>query len=458
MGAMKRRLNGLFFAVLAVIFFVLPADAQEEAADFKYFACDNGLRVVLSRKDFLPLVNIALAVDMGSKNESDGTSGLVHILEHMILFRGSKYHSGIFLGEEIRRRGGYFNGHTDRDLATFEISLPAEQVEFGLEVLKELVFDLKLTQEELNKEKEIILEEIRNIEDDPDQWGEMLALQQLFKGHPYGRPIYGEPDIIAGATVETVRSFYRRCVIPANCALAVVGRFQVAGLEPKIKEIFGSLKKGEAAKIAFKEAARLKKNVDVQKTMDIEKSHLVFAFAAPPYNHDRQLAMRVLTQILGGGIYPMLGRALRGRRRLVEGISMRYIGMKYGGAVIIHLTLEQKNIRTAKTRLLTFFKEATRLRYALDEYLPAQQRLAFDYLGAARNQIHYRSEEFRERGINAAVSYARYLLLNEELEKEDFFQRLAGVKAKDLRRAASDYLAGEKYVMLSITPGQENRR
>lgn len=445
--------------LLVIISLFIPAAAEEEAADFKYLAADNGLKVVLSQKDYLPLVNIVLAVNMGSKDETDETSGYSHILEHVMLFRGSQFKAGgTSLAGEIRRHGGYFNGHTDHDLATFEISLPAEHVDFGLETLKKVVFDLSLSQAELDKEKEIILEEISNIKDDPYEWGNNLVLQHVFGDHPYRRPVFGKAEVIRAATVERLRDFYSRYFFANNSALVVVGRISIPEVEKKIRQIFATLKSGKVQTSPVNAAGRLKKNREVEESMDIEKSHLVLGFFAPRYDHEDQLPLRVLTQIMGGGINPMLGGVLRGRRRLAEGISMRYIALKYGGAVVIHLTLDQKNIPQVRTGLLKFLKNATQIRYTVEEHLPAERRFAFEFLETARNQILYRSEEYGERGLNTAVSLARYLLLNEQPGKEGFVKRLQKIAARDLRRAASRYLAGKKYVMVTITPKRDDSK
>ena len=88
------------------------------------FVLDNGLKVVLLEKRGLPLVNISAAVGVGTKDEPAGSSGLVHLLEHCILFRGTEFRSGTEIGRDIRRNGAYFNAHTGQDLASFEISLP----------------------------------------------------------------------------------------------------------------------------------------------------------------------------------------------------------------------------------------------------------------------------------------------------------------------------------------------
>ncbi|MCK4363792.1 MAG: insulinase family protein, partial [Candidatus Aminicenantes bacterium] len=109
----------LFFCLL----FITPANSQDK--NQKYFELDNGLKIFLLEKHTLPLINLVFAVNLGTKDESEETNGIVHVLEHYILFRGTEFRSGPEISQDIRRHGAYFNAHTSLDLATFEISLPS---------------------------------------------------------------------------------------------------------------------------------------------------------------------------------------------------------------------------------------------------------------------------------------------------------------------------------------------
>ncbi|MCJ7563733.1 MAG: insulinase family protein, partial [Candidatus Aminicenantes bacterium] len=120
------------------------AALAEEKGIEKQFTLDNGMNVFLYERHNLPLVNIVAAVNAGSKDETAETNGLVHMLEHYILFRGTEVRSGSEVARDFRRHGAYFNAHTGQDLAIFEISLPAEYADFGLNNQRELLFNLKI--------------------------------------------------------------------------------------------------------------------------------------------------------------------------------------------------------------------------------------------------------------------------------------------------------------------------
>ena len=176
---------------LLVFLLTLPLFTQEDEKT-KQFELENGLKVFLYERHSVPLINLAFAVNCGSKDETEEKRGIVHILEHCIMFSGTEFRSGDELAQTIRDHGAYYNAHTSRDLAYFEMTIPSENGDFGLNLQKEILFNFKLTQEELDDEKDVILEEINKIHDDPMQYAASVAYQNLFTGHACQSPIYWE--------------------------------------------------------------------------------------------------------------------------------------------------------------------------------------------------------------------------------------------------------------------------
>jgi zinc protease len=426
----------------------------EQDGHAKFFELENGMKVFLYEKQELPLLNLVFAFDLGIKNESDETNGLVHILEHYILFRGSEFRSGEEIGKAIRSHGAYFNGHTGLDLATFELSLPSEYAGFALENQKEILFHLKITQEELDKEKQIILEELSQIQDDPVKFATSLIHQNLFPNHPYQRPIHGKREIIEAATIEQIQEFYENYFVPANCALAVVGDFNIEDMEEKIKNEFSDLKNNGFTPQKFEIVTPLEDDIEIEKEMDVNIGYLVIGFQGPDYNHQDQYAMDVLTEVVGRGVIPLLSYALRGRRQLVETISMGYGSYKYGGMASIYMTLDPKNIKAAKTETIKFLKGARNLNYSKTDYSGDQRFYALDYLESAKNQIKFRYHQSQEKGLILALSLATNMLMKEGPDRGRYIENIDKIDSTDLRKAAGDYFSGGKYVVVSIVPNK----
>ena len=438
---------------ICVLFVSIQSYGKEkENIRFSSFVLENGMRIFLYEKHALPLLNIVFAFDMGTKNEEEDTSGLVHILEHYILFRGTQMRTGEEIGRDIRAHGAYFNAHTGRDIATFELSLPSEFTDFALNNQKEILFQLKLTQEELEKEKQIILEELSQIKDDAFRYATALAYQNLFKDHPYEKPLYGKEEIIRAATVEEIQRFHHKYFVPANCALAIVGDFYIDEIQEKITALFGGLENDGFVPPKFDMVSPIKKDVEIEVEMDVNTGYLVIGKNGPDYNSTDQFAVDVLVEVLGRGVVPMLNRPLRGKREIVETLSMGFGAYEYGGIIYIQLTLEPKKIPAAKREALQFLKNARKLSYSKADYQGDAQFYALDYLESAKNQIEFRFHQSQESGLNLALSMATHALRSDGSERVPYIDSIESISSSNLREAAGNYFSKGGYVLISVVP------
>lgn len=417
-----------------------------------YFTLDNGLQVFLQEKHDLPLAAAALALDIGTKDETEQTSGYAHLLEHMLLFGANAELDGETRLAELRSHGIAHNAHTDHDLMTFEVSCPASESAWALERLRQTVFFSRFDPQQLESEKRIILEEILQLRDDPLSLGRMLVMQQLFAGHPYGQPVYGDGRAIKTAVVESLQAFYRRLLVPGRCALAVIGDFDLAEVEKEIRRNWGALPKGAAGAAGIPLAGRLEKNSEQQIELDINESHLFFAWRAPEFNHEQRIPLTLLIHILGRGLNPLLNGVLRGGRPSADQLDMSYVPLRSGGIVQLHLTLEQKNIRLAKNELSRFLSRLSSFNFGREDFQQQVQSFVLDFLESAKNQMAYDNGNFRESTLNLSMAVARFLLMNTIQGSDSYLENVEKITSTDLRHVAGKYLSGKKWAVLAIVP------
>jgi zinc protease len=425
---------------------------------FEQFVLDNGLRVCLMENRDWPLVHVVAAVDLGSKNETAGTNGLSHILEHLVLFRGTQSRTADEISRDIRRHGAYFNAHTGLDIAQFELTLPSGQDDFALGNQRDILFNLKIDQAALEAEKEVILEELNQLEDDPLRHATSLVYRELFAGHPYALPVVGTRESIARITAAQVESCYKTYFTPANAVLVVVGDFSLPEMKTKVSRIFGPLPRAELPPERISPAPLLKKGQNITLAMDINQAYCVIGLAGPDYNHPDQYAVDLLTEILGRGVNPMLGSALRQNRLQAQGLSMSYAAHRHGGVILISLTLDPRQVRAAQREALSFLRKARNLNFSADESLGAEKFFAIDYLRSAKNQIRFSSEKSREFGLSLAISLARHMILSSGLTGDGYLESISRITSSDLRRVAAKYLSAGKAVAVSIVPSSKERR
>jgi zinc protease len=422
------------------------------------FVLDNGLRVFLYEKHELPLLNVVTAVNVGSKDETDETSGLVHILEHGILFAGTTSRSGDEVLADVRRHGAYFNAHTGQDLSLYELSLPSSEADFALENERNIIFDFALTPDRLEQEKAVILEELSQMEDDPTRSAVNTLMQHLFPGHPYGRPVAGRSETVRAATVDRIMAFHDRFFVPENCALVLVGDFKCQDMEEKVRRVFGPLKKSGFVPAVFPEAGLLKHGANLKEERDVEEAYVALGFVGPGFNHPDEYAMHLLVEILGRGINPLLNSALNSRRVLIKTMSMSYLANRYGGGVVVTFTLDPKNVAATIRDATTFLKRTYQQDYSMDDIPPEARMYAFDYLESAKNRIRFGSEQALESGLSLAESIARFTLLNTREDTGSYLEHVRKVSSSDIRGVASRYFSKGDFAVVTILPAKDGKK
>lgn len=439
-------------AATAVLLALTASPLAASSAPEKYLVLDNGLRVFLVERHNLPLIHIAAAVGAGVRDETDATSGLVHLLEHCVLFRGTERRTGSEVGREVRERGAYFNAHTGRDFSVFEISLGSADAEFGLRNQKEILFDLDLRQAELDREKDVLIEEISQLEDDPDRYARDLALRHLFAGHPYGRSVYGDPAVLRAAKAEDMQAFHDRYFVPANCGLAVVGDLPLVEMERLVTEIFGAVPKAPAPDSSIAPVPAPARTVEVREERDVKTGYLVLAFPAPDYDSPDQYAFELLVQVLGRGVNPLLNSVLHGMRDLAESVTMGYLSERFGGAALVSISGDPRTMAAAERESLGLLRRAGSENYGPEDFSGEAAYFAFDFLKSAKNQVRFAAEQSRESGLALASALARHIVVSAKPDGPPFLESIAKVRSTDLRKVASAYLGRGKHVSVRIVP------
>jgi len=447
-----KKITCAFFLLSGLCWPIMTARLRGQG---RIITLDNGLRAAFQEKAGPPLAAVALAVGIGARDGDDAAGGPVHLLEHLLLFGSSRQRPAAEKTAAIRRLGAQINAHTDHDLMTFEILLPVGELESGLRILKETVFESCFSEDEMRQEKRIIRAETNQIHDDPGRLGPTVALQELFSGHPYSRPLSGAPDAVDAVGPDALRALLRGHFIAGNCALAVAGPVDSRQAEAQVRAVFADLPAGDPPRRTLPALPPLRQQGELKRRLDVQQSHLFFAFRAPAYNHPDRRVLDVLNHILGRGINPMLAGIFRHGQCVVSGLESNYFVLARGGALVMHFTTAPANVHFLKNQLEKRLGQLAAFRFSRADFPGVQQFAAGDFLESARNQLRWSGEEFKESGLDMAVAIARYLLLHEEAEAgSPAAKEIDAISANDLRRCAGLYLSGEKFVWLTISAGE----
>src|SRR3990170_703173 len=224
------------------------ADGKTAAGGAKLigkFTLGNGLTVVIRENHSSPVVAVQVWVKAGSTTEPEEHAGMSHILEHMA-FKGTKRRGPGQIAREVEGLGGEINAYTSFDQTVYHITISGRYLENALDILADTLGDSVFDADELAREKEVVLEELRMNEDNPGRVNSKALFREAFQVHPYGRPVIGYADTIRKATRKDLVSYFTRYYYPGNMVLVITGDVDPVKARPMVERTFGSMK-GHAA-------------------------------------------------------------------------------------------------------------------------------------------------------------------------------------------------------------------
>lgn len=293
----------------------------------------NGMRLLVDPRGAADVVAIYLWINVGSADEPEGLDGAAHLVEHMV-FKGTRSHGVGEVSAAIEAVGGDLNAWTSFEETVFHATVPTAGVGVAIGVLAEMLREARFDRDELERERLVVIEEIRGGEDDPGLVLSEATWAQAFPGHPYGRTIIGSAASVAAMAPEALEGFYRRHYQPANACLAVAGPVDVDAVRALAERHLGG--GGPAPERPVRPVATAGRGHAVLRR-GFEGATLQLAWPAPPLGHPDMAALDVLCMALGGGASSPLEARLRLREGLCLDAGLGYHAEVNAGLVSLHL-------------------------------------------------------------------------------------------------------------------------
>lgn len=275
----------------------------------------SGLRVVSESRRTVETVAIGVWVDVGARFETETQNGLTHCLEHM-LFKGTKTRSARDIAFEIESVGGHMNAFTSRDNTTYYARVLKEDLSLAVGLLGDLVINSVCDAEELEREKDVILQEIGQTLDTPDDIVFDHLQSVAFKGQPIGRTILGDADTVRGFSREGLMEFLATHYLASNIVVSAVGNLDHQQLVELAAAKFEKLPIGSRNK---PEAAHYVGGVHMQER-ELEQLHLTLGWPGVSFHDDNYYAHQIYSTILGGGMSSRLFQEVREHRGLAYSV------------------------------------------------------------------------------------------------------------------------------------------
>ena len=284
---------------------------------YRKFVLKNGLRVVTERLPSLKSVTIGIWVNVGSRDEAKGEEGFSHFIEHMF-FKGTKTRSAAQISREIDGMGGEMNAFTTRETTTFYVKVMDQHLKPAVALLSDLFHHSRFDLKEVEKEKQVVLEEVRMVQDDPEDFVQDLHTRQTLNRHPLGRPILGDTATIRGLQRKHLLRYMGRHYHPSETAIAIAGDFEFNALVPLMESSFGSFRR-EALPKRDRWPPRVNGGISVRRK-PLEQAHLCLGLKGIPIDHKDRYAAHALNAVLGGSVSSRLFQEIREKRGLAYSI------------------------------------------------------------------------------------------------------------------------------------------
>lgn len=297
----------------------------------KKYTCHNGARVVLENIPTVRSVAIGVWIGTGSRNESKENNGISHFLEHMF-FKGTKNRTAKEIAESFDSIGGQVNAFTSKEYTCFYAKVLDEHADFALEVLADMFFNSIFDEEELKKEKNVVLEEIKMYEDTPDDIVHDILSKATFGNHPLAYPILGTEETLASFTGDSLRNYIAQYYTPDNVVISIAGNIDETFIK-EVEKYFGHYESDHTrpdytAPTIFDEKIARKK--------DTEQAHLCIGFNGLELGHDEIYSLIVLNNVLGGSMSSRLFQDVREERGLAYSIFSYHSAFLDNGLLAIY--------------------------------------------------------------------------------------------------------------------------
>jgi len=396
---------------------------------YNEYTLPNGLRIIheptLSKVSYC-----GFAIDAGTRDEAENEQGMAHFVEHLI-FKGTEKRKAWHILNRMENVGGDLNAYTNKEETVVYAAFLTEHLERALELLGDIVFHSTFPQHEIEKETEVIIDEIQSYEDNPSELIFDDFEDMIFRNHPLGRNILGKPDLLRSFRTEDVLSFTKRFYQPGNMVFFVQGQYDFKKIVRLAEKHLADVPAVTVDNQRVPPPLYVPERLVVPK--DTHQAHVMIGSRGYNAYDDKRTALYLLNNILGGpGMNSKLNVSLRERRGLVYNVESNLTSYTDTGAFCIYFGTDIEDMDTC---LKLTYKELKRMR---------DVKMTSSQLAAAKKQligqIGVASDNFENNALGMAKTYLHY---HKYESSEVVFKRIETLTAEQLMEVANEMFAEE---------------
>jgi predicted Zn-dependent peptidase len=403
----------------------------------------NGVRVISETMPHVRSVSVGIWVATGSRRESPERNGISHFIEHM-LFKGTTSRSAIDIARSVDSIGGNLDAFTAKELVCYNTKVLDQHLSLAFDVLADLVLHPLFRPEDIEKEKGVILEEIKMEADSPDYLVQEIFSANFWKDHPLGRPILGTRETVKRLGQDDIRDYYQQVYAPANLIVTAAGNLTHERLVSLVSAHFSSLPAAPPALAGPAPATHAR--IALRNKKALEQVHVCLGVPSYPLGHQERFACYVLNTLLGGGMSSRLFQNIRERQGLAYAVFSELSPYRDTGCLTIYAGTSAESCPRVVASIVNEFRQLK------EQIIPADElRRAKDHL---KGSLMLSLESTSSRMSNLArqeMYFGHFFSLDELLES------IEAVTAEDVQRNARTFF-DPKQIGLTVLGNLEQVR
>ena len=418
---------------------------NEEVKMFQRTVLENGMPVLTSSMPHTRSVSMAIFIGAGSRYESDEIAGTSHFLEHL-LFKGTKnWPTAREVSVAVEGVGGIMNASTDREMTVFWCKVAKPHFREALAVLADMMVNPLMDPVELEKEREVVLEELRMTNDFPNNRVDLLIDETMWPDQPMGRDVGGSQESVKGLTREQILEYVRRQYTPRNAVVAVAGDISHEEVVDLLEESFADWAVEEPLSWYPAQDGQDTPRIRVEQRKT-DQAHLVVGLPSLPLTHPDRYALALMNVILGEGMSSRLFQELREKQSLCYDIHSSVNMFRDCGSLTIYCGVEPQKSSRAVTSILEQLN-------TLQEDIPQDELKKAKELSKGRMLL--RMEDSRSVAMWIG---AQETLMGNVRTVDEVVEFIDGVTTEDVKRVAGDLIQQDKLNLAVVGPYRSDRR
>ncbi|SDN29644.1 M16 family metallopeptidase [Alkalicoccus daliensis] len=403
----------------------------------KKFVLDNGVRVVLEPNSHVRSVSLGIWVNVGSRYETQEEKGMAHFIEHMI-FKGTKKRSAKDIAEAFDAVGGYVNAMTSKEYTSYYAKVLDTHAETALDILADMFFNSVFDEEEIRKEKQVVLEEIYMYEDAPDDLVHELLSVSSFGSHPLADPILGTEKTLNSFTKQNLMKFMKKYYGADRVVISVSGNIDETFVET-INKYFNGLPKSEGS---LKSGYPYFKSEEAIKEKETEQAHFCLGFEGYELADEKMYAAVLLNNILGGNMSSRLFQEVREERGLAYSIFSYHEAFKDTGLLTVYTGTQEKYLEEVYNIIAATIQDISENGILEKELRNAKEQLKGSLLLSMESSSSFMSRNGKNE-----------LLLGEHKTIEEVVNRIEEVTMGEIETVSKELLSQQPSISLVSTSG-----